>query len=333
MPKGKKKGKDGTKGSVRRNRRADAGGKKTAIPVSFQSGERALIERVSRAPDFQPRKCLQIQDLMYNTAHELQSLAFKSGFNLGAEVYRNSDRSFAPLEHVLENAGLGKIVYYPFESRSVLTSRSVKPNGIELGTNVHIFEAGIMSGYLSAHAGKSIVVQEQTCVFNGASACEFMASAGEIGSGEHRQLEFSGVLRALSKAIADGNACKIDDAYYLLAIKPLITEPVLGEAKKFLYITGKMLAKELPAFDRSVSGAACLLGIEKAEIIRDRKKNLSVDLSFTKGTSINGFVEFSVAMIAGMMKGKFGKNVDVKRNKDREGFYKVRLQLVSDLAR
>ena len=306
---------------------------KTKKIVAVKNSRQALIRKVAQAPTFPSRRHLQIQDLVYSTAPELQSLAFKAGFNLGAEVYRESDGSILSLEHVLENAGLGKIVYYPFESHSVLTSRSVKSNGIDLGTNVHVFEAGIISGYLSAHMKKNIVVKEQTCVFNGASACEFMATAGTVENIEHKPLEFTNVLRTLLKVIPEEKTPEMNNAYYALAIKPLTSEPVLSEATKFLYLTGKMLAQNLPDFKRSVVGAANLLGIQKTEVTNDKKKGVFVDLDFAHGTSANSFVDFSVAMLAGIMKGKFGRNVSVRKSKDRKGFYKVRLQVVSTLAK
>jgi hypothetical protein len=133
-------------------------------PAIHGTQEQALIRRIVQRPLGPVLRRLQIQDLLYNTAQELQSLAFKSGFNLGVEAYANSEKNMLALEHILENAGLGKMIYYPFEFKSVIASRTMKQRGIDLGSNIHIFESGVISGYLSAHTKKHITVRDRKSV-------------------------------------------------------------------------------------------------------------------------------------------------------------------------
>lgn len=297
-------------------------------PPLPSSREAALFGRLTRVQSPSPRRHLLVQDLIYNTAQELQMLAFKSGFNVGAEVYRHSDKSMTSLERILENAGLGRVVFYPFESKSVISSRSIRSGGMNTGVNMHVFEAGVISGYLTAHARKPITVVEQNCVFNGASTCEFVATAGGIDSVEQPPLDFPAVLKALSRSISGSEDQKGNGAYYMVSIRPLLSEPVFGEATKLMYLAGKALAQELPDFERSVSRAATLLGVEKAKVVKDKKGEVSVYLGYTHDTSVHRYVELSTSMFAGMMQGAFGKGVKVTRSVDAKGFYNVRLRIL-----
>jgi predicted hydrocarbon binding protein len=303
---------------------------KRGVKILPKNREHALISRVLRSPASVPRRHLLVQDLIYNTAREFQTLAFKSGFNLGSEAYRHSNRSISSLEHILENAGLGKVVYYPFESKSIITSRSIRSGGMNIGTNLHIFEAGVISGYMTAHTKKHISVREQTCVFNGASTCEFVATAGGIDSGEQNPIDFPTVVRTLSSVISGTEKQENNETYYMLSMKPLLTEPLFSEAVKFMYVTGKVLSRNLRDFDRSVLTAANLLGIGKAKLSKDRKGNASLALIYSHDTSINKYVDLSTALLAGMLKGAYGKKVEMTRSVDSKGIYNVRLRMLGN---
>ena len=132
--------------------------------VAVSTQNEFLIKKMLDAGNSGDR-CLLVQDVVYSLSDDLRELALKSGFNLGTEVYRNSSRDLSALERVLENAGLGRVIYYPFESKSIITSYKTKPReGANLGANVHVFESGLISGYLSANANRRIFVRESRCV-------------------------------------------------------------------------------------------------------------------------------------------------------------------------
>jgi hypothetical protein len=292
--------------------------------------EQALIRRIVQRPLGPVVRRLQIQDLLYNTAQELQSLAFKSGFNLGVEAYANSEKSMLALEHILENAGLGKVIYYPFESKSVISSRTMKQRGMDLGSNIHIFESGVISGYLSAHTKKHIIVREQTCVFNGAPVCEFIATPGEIESGEHMPIEFPKIVKALADAISQSEGSSGKKTYYVLALKPLLNEPLFSEVSKFLYLAGKQLPRIIPNSDYAVIHAAQFLGIEKATVARDKQGGTTVNLVYDHDTSTERFVYLTTALLSGIMKEAYGRGIRIVRRVNSKGIYNVRMQVLTN---
>ncbi len=297
--------------------------------VSSRTREELLIKRLAETPSKMPNRGLEFQDLLYNSASELRSLAFKSGFNLGAEVYRGSKRSIASLEHVLEHAGMGKVVYNSFGSESAFVSYGVKAHGLNLMTEVHIFEAGIISGYLTSHAKRLITAEEVACVFNGSPYCRFVARA----EGETRvakTLEFSRILSALRTTMLNSESPKKIDGYYMLAIEPILVEPVFSEASKFLYLSGKLLANSgLPAFRHTVRMAANFFGVEGAELISNRKKELMIHVAYGHETSTYRFVKLTTAFFSGLVKGTYGNGVSVSRSLSSKGVYNVRIQILN----
>lgn len=340
MPKRKTEGKNmmpTKKHTIARGRRAikRTAAKKKPVEIS-RSHEEMVVKRLALAPSKAPDRSLQIQDLIYNSAAELRSLALRSGFNLGADAYRNSSGSIAALEHLLENGGLGKMVYYPFESSSAFTSHGVKTHGIKLGTNVHAFEAGVISGYLSAHAKQQVAVRETECVFNGSNYCKFIASARNFASDEpNKAIDFiPGLITALHEAVMKAEKPRGSNNYYLFAVRPLLSEPVFSEASKLLYLAGKLLAKSrLPGFEQSVALLSSFLRIDGAKVSRDRKGRTVLNLTYGRESSSGRFVDLTTALISGLVKGAYGRNVQVSRSLRSSGAYNVRMEVLGEVKR
>jgi hypothetical protein len=318
---------------VRPRRRARRAAAKKEQISAFQSHEDMLMRRLAQAPAKPVERSLQIQDLVYNSAAELRLLAFKSGFNLGSEVYRNSGGSIGPLERLLENAGFGNIVYYPFESTNTFTSRAIRSHGINLGTNVHVFEAGMISGYLSTHARQQVAVKETECVFNGAAHCRFVANSEESDDEEaSRPLEsLPNLISAMQSAMLYAEKPKGNNNYYLAAIRPLLSDPVFSEALKFLYLSGKLLSgTRLPMLDRSIGMVANFLRIGSAKAHTDRKGRISLNLVYGHEIASIRFVDLTTALISGIAKGAYGRSMLVSRSVGMGGVYNVKMEIVEN---
>lgn len=315
-------------------RRGDRRTEPEKLAPAARTHEELLIRRLLQNPPKVSARGLEVQDLIYNSANELRSLAFKAGFNLGAEAYRNSDGSMSSLEHVLEHAGFGKVIYYPFETSSTFSSARVRSRGINIGTSVHIFEAGVISGYLSAHSRQRITAEETACVFNGSRDCKFVAERGEKVDAR-KPLEFSSMIAALQSALSNAERSPGGSSYYMLAVKPLLEEPVFSEASKFLYLTGKMLSrsKQLPGFEQTIKRASNFLRIERNSIRTDREGNVELRMVYGHDTSTNRFVGLTTAFISGIVKGMSGRGVRMDRKLDSRGVYNVKMQVLGGLSR
>lgn len=292
-----------------------------------------LIKHLLSQPRHAQVRSLQIQDILYNSVPEMHSLAFKSGYNLGAESYRHADGGMLPLEHLLENAGIGKPLYHPFESKTVFTSYATRLGSHNVGVNIHVFEAGIISGYLSAHSGRNVSVRETACAFNGASYCMFVAQEGSYVPAI-KYLSLHEAIAAVRHAMLHTERHRGNENYYMLSIRPLFADPIFGETSSFLYLMGKLLAAQnLPTPERALALASSFLRVGHARIAQTKGKGLEITLKYNPTTASGRFVDLTSAFISGMVKGSYGRNVRVTRELGKDGVYSVRMHLAEVLNR
>ncbi|MDE1874197.1 MAG: 4-vinyl reductase [Candidatus Micrarchaeota archaeon] len=286
-----------------------------------------MIKRLLSSPQPSFYRGLEPQDILYSSSPELRSLAFKSGYNLGVEIYRNSHGGMVPLERVLESAGFGKLIYHAFESMSTFTSYSPRTDGIDLGIAVHVFDSGVISGYLSAHTGREIDVTETSCAFNGSTHCMFVAAAESHKPEGPDSLDLQRTLAALGHALSHSKAERGGSSYYMLSIRPLLSEPVFSEAAKFLYLLGKLVAaqsRERP--QHVIASAARLFRLRDAKITLSKRKGFEVSMSYDHETSSGRFVDLSAAFVSGLVKGAYGGDVQVSRTAGSKGVYGVKIR-------
>lgn len=302
-----------------------------ALPKPPGSQRESALKRITSRPKKAQARSLELQDIIYNSAPELRSLAFKSGYNLGAEAYGIAGNGgLSALEHLLEHAGMGKLLYHPFDSMSTFTSYASKSYGENLGLNAHVFEAGLISGYLSAHVGQNVGVQETACKFNGSSHCMFVARTGSaVNADAYKRLALPEVLLALRYAILRAGKHSTSKSYYLLAMKPLMEEPVFSEASRFLYLAGKLLIKQFPAEpDRTITRAADFLMISSAKMSSSKRNGRTLSLSYDHETSSGRFVDLTTAFISGLIKGAYGGGTRMTRIASSRGVYNVKLEIM-----
>lgn len=314
-------------------RRKPAAAGRTVGHTAKSSGE-LLIRKMLDSEKGGDRELL-MQDLIYNASGELKRLAYRSGFELGSDIYDNSDKTIKGLERTLENAGFGRVLYSPFESHSTITAHRVRPKGRGLGSDVHAFEAGVIAGYLSAHAKRPIYVKELKCTYNGSDSCHFVASpVDEPRAEDSKAADIEGMTEIIRENVDFSGSQGTEASYYLLFARPLLREPVLAEASKLMYLTGKRLAEvsRVEDFDDRITKMARYLGIESAEVRRARGKGVEICLTYSHGGSIGNMVDLTTSMLAGFARGVLNKNVYVQRRLNGKGKYSVRMRLLPNKA-
>jgi hypothetical protein len=300
--------------------------KKPSTKEAPHNYDTLLLNRLVLRQGEPTRRHLQLQELLYAYAPELSELAFKYGFGLGAEAYRISGGGMGALERLMYNSGFGRMVYHVSESRSVLAFSGVDPMGESTRANMHVFQAGVISGYLSAHSRRRIYAREEGCAFNGAKSCVFVARPHGYVEETRPALGFTAVLNAMDSAIGRGMRNASSDSY-VLAMGPFFGEPLLSEASRFLYMAGKQLSKGGGALDGRIKAIAGFLGIKSASVNVSKNVASAVTLSYDHATSVRGFVELTAAFVSGFVKGRMGVSPRVQRSVSRTGAYIIRLLL------
>ena len=276
---------------------------KRGLPRSFQE----LLEERLASNKIAFVNAPAIQDILYNATPTLRQIAYNSGFSFGKALYERSDKSIGKLVDVLHAAGFKNILYYPFEDKAVIKVK--QESSYNINKEVHIFESGIIAGYMSAASGKIIYVNERRCVFGGANVCEFVAEP--IASVKMEEDYDENVVENLAQVLSKSDS-KLSQEYMLFSLLPLMKEPVKSEISKLFYAAGSFLGKSNPNIDKMA---------EKFGVIA-RKRGNGIMLSYAPTNSMKGFVDLSAAFFAGLAKSVYNKGVEIKESLSGNG-YKV----------
>ncbi|MCL4373508.1 MAG: hypothetical protein M1360_01825 [Candidatus Marsarchaeota archaeon] len=114
-------------------------------------------------------------------ADGMRTEAYRNGFSIGKELYRmlNSDKHYETYEESIpglvsffENAGLGNVAYAAFEDMLSLDVYSNEHRYV--GSSIHVFESGIISGFVSSGRRNYSIISERACANNNSDHCEFV---------------------------------------------------------------------------------------------------------------------------------------------------------------
>ena len=252
----------------------------------------------------EPVRGIALQDIVYNLSDSTRRLAYKAGFSLGETTNRHFP-GLASLEKILSSAGFGKILYYPSETRALITSR--KSSGIaDLGLGkMHAFEAGIIAGHLSSLMKREIGVREAHCSLGGAQFCQFIASPHENayeGTGTEEGLEAAAAI--LRRAVSAGGP-GMTEPYRMLSMLPIMRRPLSAEVEKLFYALGKKLAvSDDNAREEGIRRLAAYSGAKKADV-EANARTAKVVLRFDLYNSVGSFLDLTSALLSGYLGGAY----------------------------
>lgn len=258
--------------------------------------EDILIERII-AGGSEPSRGIALQDVLYGFTDGMRHLAYVAGYSLGERASRHHP-GISALEKMLMAAGFGKVLYYPSEYSAVVTARRVARGSAGMGS-VHVFEAGIIAGYLSAMTGVSLSVRESHCSLNGSDFCQFVASASEDPFQVPVATSDMDAASRLIDSAVSGDGAGMSMPYYVLSILPITKEPLMREAAKLLYAMGGRIARsatvDKPAYIRRLAEYAGASGAE----VSSGQKSVKVTLRFSPHSSVSGLVALATALVSG----------------------------------
>ncbi|MGC8547962.1 MAG: V4R domain-containing protein [Candidatus Micrarchaeia archaeon] len=257
-----------------------------------KSIELLLIKRIASSEHDSCRP-MNLQDLVYNFTPETKRYAYKSGFATG-ELAAIHFPGALTLERILAAAGLGKVIYYPFPDAVKITSAR-KMLSFSFGTNSHMFESGLIAGFLSKETGRRVEAIETHCMLNNSSFCQFEASRR---IDPYLGLTYIGRFDKLSELLAEGidaEPCSFNSDYYLISLLPLLQKPLLNSVSKLMYILGKRLGEERPEAKSEIPKILRYLHIPG-----NVSENMhAINLQYPHELSMSGFVLLSTFLLRG----------------------------------
>ena len=261
---------------------------------------------------------------IFNATEEMRSFAYDYGFSIGREMSRISgDGSIMHLINFLDNGGIGRMLYTPVGNVAIIKGVQNGSPGALTGINTHAYEAGVISGYLSANTSMHIRTVETHCGLSGKGFCQFVSNdehATEEPSQRKSAEEAIGDIARMmdfSSEVSNGRS----RSYVLLSILPLLDGKMLEESSKLMYLSGEKLAASSENPQEKISRIASFFDIPGVRVSEGRD-SFSVRLNYGRYHSNSGFVELSTKAFIGFLS-KFFNSAPTLRSSTKDGAYEI----------
>ena len=281
------------------------------------------------------RLSLDMVSAISSTSDSILNLDYKHGVNVGRKLfnmvgagkrYSWYGEAIPDLTSFIEKAGYGAVTYrlFPFSVSIKIHQRSHN-----IGAKTHTFEAGMISGFLTAAKGQLVHVNEGECSSNGCEYCDFVTSESRVP--EAGGLKAESVYGALKKDAHEHPSLKRE--YYSLATSGISGEHIeaLGNRAFELgsRIGGRIAAEHAGSEDAAVQVMKVIRVAYPGAVSVKRVSPTNVRVSFDQLSSRKGAVELMRRFVEGAVSAAFGVdgfNSSINTAKDNSYSMTVRIK-------
>lgn len=273
--------------------------------------------------------------LMSNLTPGISEVTYKHGVYIGRRLYSilrerkgydMYEEAVGDLVRFFEQAGYSWITYYASNDYIKMEMRDRSREFI--GMNLHGFEAGIISGFVTAARKQHVPIVETQCSNNGAPHCTFAVGMRKPASADAKQ-----AIDRLASHIAKELGRKEEEIYmrasskyYSMMLAPILDRRYRDQMSHIVSYTGAKIGEMLfggkaPTGTRAVAyidGAFRMLNLGKISV--KSLKPISIAISFDSIHSSSEFVDVSLAFLNGLLRNHFVENAKVTRRQSRGSY-------------
>ncbi|MDE1869847.1 MAG: 4-vinyl reductase [Candidatus Micrarchaeota archaeon] len=268
-------------------------------------------------------------ELLYNLTPSTRAMGYNSGFQAGYRLseLRNGTNSLHILINALTNAGFSNILYHPHKSSAIFEMSHHQDCKINLDATLHIFESGLIAGYLTHSTGRRMIVMERACAHGGNGRCQFVAEQiGDINA----PVAFEGteqLVRSIKSSLSQKTEKKISTEYFSLALLPLTAAPVKEQLAKLLFLVGSEVSREIVLSEANLPEFCRIFSLDKMDIETKKGGISSIGLTFNHLLSNSGYVELASSFFSGMVFRRAGAVPRLSRRIGKGGSYVAELRV------
>jgi hypothetical protein len=306
---------------------------KAEIPISAYSDlEDILAERLGKKPEFAgiSRKALLLTDILYTSTHQIRDFAYSTAVALGRQIYAESDKSVGAVLNAIEASGLGGVLYYPFDDMAIITAKPLEPH-LNIGSMVHVYEAGILAGYMTAATGSNIICYETHCIHNGSAICQFVLRQERRQLRRYRyELPESEVLidRLVKVVMASPGGGRASGEYYLAHMLPIINKGTVENTSAVMHVAGMEFGRRIAALNHTtLEMIKDAFGADR--IIVRWKKDIPerIDVHYPQISSRSEVMLLSKRFITGVLLSRYGKDISISTTEQHGNNYILNISL------
>jgi predicted hydrocarbon binding protein len=271
----------------------------------------------------------------------LRNLYYKNGISIGRtlySIYRRQkhyiwyEESVADLVSFFESAGFSAITYNIFPDRIDIKFHSHSKE--YLGTNMHVFECGVICGFLSSAKQQHVKVDEISCSNNDSNFCHFITSESLPlylePKGTVVLKKFANLLKESISTPNKKPKPNFMEEYYILSSFVFLEDEYHEHMHKIVYHLGSEISSMLginrlnQKSARSIERLYELLGLGKLSI--RSTKRIDMEIHFDRLKAKKGLVDISIAFLNGLLKDAITKDSHINtKGSKKDNSYVVRI--------
>ncbi len=288
-----------------------------------------------------PDEALLLSSTISSMSGNINEMHHKAGISAGRSLYRiasagreysSAEESVGDLAAFFQNAGYKNVTYSAFPDKVEIDVHGRK--GARMGANLHTFEAGVISGFLSSSSHRFVPVAETACVHNGSERCRFATTAAIMGAKKANARDGASLSRLIDH-IADRaknpnyydqerRHSQVSGSYYAIAAS-MLHENGSNESMKNIatYIGSQIGAKLFSSYkpkrhtNHLVELAHTIKLLNLGNPVIESIDPFHMSVSFDELNSRKEFVDLSMAYINGLLSsGLNAKVTATERNMD-----------------
>jgi predicted hydrocarbon binding protein len=240
-----------------------------------------------------------IENLIYSATGSTAELGYDFGFSVGRSMALKLGRE-SGMASVLDRIGLKDSTYNPFADEVMITSRSRKHHPhANVGHSIHVYESGVIAGYLSTSTGIRINASENRCTCNGASECQFLAS--HLPKRRFIPSGAAATISGIASVLSERKFSKPSVEYYrILACVPLLDPSMSEQVEKIMFMAGQRMSKLSADPDPAyvVENVSNYFGATSFSVKASGRKSI-IRLRYESYNSIRPFVGMPAAILSG----------------------------------
>ena len=292
-----------------------------AVPLSY---EETLLEDIMRGSAAGVSKqVFALTGALASLTPKLREVYFSHGFRVGKMLYRSA-------RHIAGSATTVLPVLIEFFGKAGYSNVSYRPKGgsyefemadaprMKLGVNMHSFEAGIISGFMSEEYRRIVKFTESECMGNGSDSCIFVESSGH-GMGEKR-LDSDSWIREFSDYVISSAGDRRHDLmnyeYYHLASESLLHNEYMKGIGDIAYVAGSGLGRRLGEEHKGIGNEARIRRLKEliallnfGNITIKRSAPMSLRMEFDRLMAKKDMVVLASNFMNGMLNAYLGKRL------------------------
>ena len=262
--------------------------------------------------------------LLFESSIPMRELAYRHGITIGRELFlRTGDVTASVMVDFLGRSDLRNALYNPLSRYVAVRSIGNDKHIPGLKGMSHNYEAGIISGYLSALSSKKIDVVENACVYSGDGFCKFQID--DVRNAKDNEFEIN---TAVAEAVEGNQNSMLSPSYSMLFMTPALIQSLSDAIVPHMIEAGRKIGKDTKYEDveSTLEKIVSFFDMKEGKVIKERRK-ISVVVKYKAYNSVDGFVGMSSALVEGFLETR-GNGVGKERRLFSGNEYVLRFDLL-----